>query len=164
LVENAVIATERTAVAVETHVPPVVERQIAARVPEPAPQPPQTLPKSRNQASARTLQLRLNGQLWEVVIETNTDPAVADWLSYSKRDAADADKRTRYVDIRINLSHPFVDRFIGANQENVELFLRIAAALSLSLLSAQDVGMGKGNAVVLGNFNELLRDALSKAA
>lgn len=163
LVTNAVEATERTATVVEAYAPPIVERQRSMQVTEPPPAPPSMLSPPNQQASSRNLQLRLNGQLWEVVIETVTDATVADWLSYAKRDAGQTESRARYVDIRLNLSHPFVDRFVGANQENVELLLRFAVAMSLSLISAQDVGMGKGNAVVLRNFNELLRDALSRA-
>jgi hypothetical protein len=162
LVNNAVSATERTANAVEVHAPPVVERQISAKIPTPPPSAPQSLSFPIHRASCRTFDLKLNGQFWKVVIETVVDPAVADWLAYSKRDLSGTDVRTRSVDIRVNLSHPFVDRFVGVEQENIELLLRLAVGLALSLISAQDVGMGKGNSVILGNFNELLRDALSR--
>ena len=162
LITNAVVATDRTAIAVETHVPPVVDRQLAKGIPDPPPSPPESLPLPEHPASSRNLQLYVNGQFWKVIIETIMDAAVADWLSYSKRENSPTDGRERHVDIRVNLLHPFVDRFVGVEQENIELLLRLAVALSLSLISAQDVGMGKGNAVILGNFNELLRDALSR--
>lgn len=162
IILSATAATERTAAVVEAHAPPVVEKQSTAVVLEPVLEVPKVLTPVEALTSSRKIRLVLNKQEWNITIETIFDHAVGDWISYSKREIAPFDGRSRSIDIRVNLAHPFVTKFIGAQQENVEIFIRIAVGFALSLISAQDIGMGRGNPVILGNFNELLRDVLSK--
>lgn len=74
----------------------------------------------------------------------------------------DEDK-TRRLGIDLSLAHPFSAEFLGANNENVELFLRIAAALSISLVLSQDIS-GEPPESCLYHFNYLLRGAISRAS
>jgi hypothetical protein len=59
-------------------------------------------------------------------------------------------------------AHPFVTRFIGANNENVELLLRTATAFALALVMAEDA-TSVSPSFALHYVNTLLRDALSEA-
>jgi hypothetical protein len=65
--------------------------------------------------------------------------------------------------VDLALAHPFSSEFLGANNENVELFLRIATAVCISLVLAQDV-TGEAPEAVLYHFNYLMRGALVHAA
>jgi hypothetical protein len=125
---------------------------------------PPTLPASDLKSSERTVTLDDGSYKWVVTLRTSVDPAREDWVSVAKEDpeAGDEDK-TRRLGIDLGLAHPFSAEFLGANNENVELFLRIAAAVSISLVLSEDIS-GNPPESVLYHFNYLLRGALSRAS
>ncbi|MBX3619355.1 MAG: ATP-binding protein [Rhizobacter sp.] len=125
---------------------------------------PQALPAIDLKASERTVTLDDGSYKWVVTLRTSIDPAREDWVSVAKEDpkAGDEDK-TRRLGIDLSLAHPFSAEFLGANNENVELFLRIAAAVSISLVLSEDTS-GEPPESVLYHFNYLLRGAMSRAS
>lgn len=125
---------------------------------------PQTLAPSMLQASERTVCVNDGNWDWVITIRTSVDPAREDWVSLAKQDPLPGDiDDTRRLVVELALSHPFSSEFLGANNENVELFLRIATAVCLSLVLAEDV-TGEAPEAVLYQFNYLMRGALIRAA
>lgn len=161
LTTGAQKATERTAATIERDVPPVLASQITRR-PDPQP-PPADLPTTEARASIREIDVELNGQPWQIIVETTLDPSIGDWITISDRpDYQDprTRRRIRRVAVRMSLAHPFMDRFCGSDSGSIEALLRIAAGLGLSQTAARDVGATMTN-TILRNLNELLRNALS---
>ncbi|MGM3411925.1 ATP-binding protein [Ralstonia holmesii] len=125
---------------------------------------PQMLAPSTLQASERTVCVNDGNWDWVITIRTSVDPAREDWVSLAKQDPLPGDiDDTRRLVVELALSHPFSSEFLGANNENVELFLRIATAVCLSLVLAEDV-TGEAPEAVLYQFNYLMRGVLIRAA
>jgi hypothetical protein len=158
---KAQIATDNVAEVVEQDVPPVLQKE-AIEPSQPPPVPPD-VPKSELQASERTIYVETDKQRWEVTIRTTVDPGIGSWLRLGdvvRRKKPDADLRG--VTIDVSLAHPFSQQFLGANNENLELLLRFATGIALSLVLAADA-TGVSAAFALHHLNTLLRDALSRA-
>jgi hypothetical protein len=97
-------------------------------------------------------------------VRTTVDPTVSDWLrvgEQSKQTNLEGMEQ-RKLSIDVSMAHPFVQQFIGANNENAELFVRFAVGFALALLKAQ---MAKGHSlhVALFYLNRLLREALARS-
>jgi hypothetical protein len=122
---------------------------------------PLTLVPSALQASERSV--CVNDGLWDwvITIRTTVDPAREDWVSLARQDPRPGDlSDTRRLIIELALAHPFSSEFLGANNENIELFLRIATAVCISLVLAED-HTAQSPEAVLHHFNQLMRGALS---
>jgi hypothetical protein len=157
---NAQRATDHVAEAVERDVAPLLEHE-ADSPSSPPPLPPE-VPKSSLEASTRTVTLTAAGQQWEVTIRTTVDPAVGPWLRLGEQTRRLAGPDTvRCISIDVALVHPFTQQFLGANHENLELFLRFAAGIALALVMAAAGGGGPPQ-FALHHLNSLLRDALSQ--
>ncbi len=161
---------ETRAVAATASVAQYLERDIAPLLveahsnPTDAPPLPDTLPSSALQASERTVQIDDGNWLWAITIRTTVDPAREEWLRLAKQESLDDDsERVRRLCIELSLAHPFSSEFLGANNENVELFLRIATAVSISLVLSEDIS-GDAPEVVLYHFNYMMRGALIRAS
>lgn len=122
--------------------------------------------------SPRVIELALDGQRWLIHVDLSNDPAVGEWLSV--RDVPDPPssalegndralgwRSARRVDIRLALAHPFTERFAGAEPSQIEPLIRIAVALGVAEIRAQQGGV-KFAGAIRRNVNELLRDSLSK--
>ena len=159
---RAAVATSSVADYLEKNVAPLlVESKANPTVASPL---PQTLAPSELQASERTVAVNDGSWDWVITIRTSVDPAKEDWVSLAKQDPlpGDLDEARRLV-VDLALAHPFSSEFLGANNENVELFLRIATAICISLVLAEDV-TGDAPEAVLYQFNYLMRGALIHAA
>jgi hypothetical protein len=159
---RAQAATDSVAEIVQTELPPIIERAAASSDPLP-PLPPE-LPPSDNLVSERTVELSCAGQDWEILVRTTVDPSVGDWLSIGERYVRTQEKghKVRCLTIEVSWVHPFAARFLGANNENVELLLRSATAFALSLVLTEDA-TSVSPSFALHYVNTLLRDALSEA-
>lgn len=156
---RAQAATDHVADEVETVLQPVLKRE-AEQPAEPVPTP-ETVSKSALQASERTIRLDDGRSHWEITIRTTVDPAIGDWLRLGKQSKReDGGREYRCLVIELSLAHPFVVQFLGASNENVELFIRFATGVALSLVLAS-FGGGGDPSFALHHLNTLLRDALS---
>lgn len=159
---RAAVATENVAKHLEEDVAPLL---VEARQ---YPVSPDTLaielPDNNLKASERSVTLDDGAYTWVVTLRTLVDPAREDWVSVAKQDSQAGDgERTRRLGIDLSLAHPFSAEFLGANNENIELFLRIATAVSISLVLSEDF-LGNPPESVLHNFNYLLRGALARTS
>nr|WP_314360698.1 ATP-binding protein [uncultured Achromobacter sp.] len=158
---RAVSATASVADYIEKDVAPLLAQSQAN--PTAGPPLPQTLPPSELQASEKTVTVNDGNWDWVITIRTSVDLAREDWVSLAKQDPIPTDDDdTRRLIVDLALTHPFSSQFLGANNENVELFLRIATAVCISLVLAQDV-TGEAPEAVLYHFNYLMRGALTRA-
>mgnify|MGYP003583303935 CR=1 FL=1 len=147
------LATDVAPLLVAAHVNPVETSPL-----------PESLPVSQLQASERTVEIDDGNWRWAITIRTSVDPAREDWVSLAKQESLQGDvARVRRLCVDLSLAHPFSSEFLGANNENVELFLRIAAAVCISLLLSEDV-TGEAPESVLYHFNYLMRGALIRAS
>jgi hypothetical protein len=131
------------------------------------PAEPTVLPYEINssllQASERTVTVDDGDYLWIITLRTSLDPARDEWVSLAKLEQEKEDtSRVRRLILDLSLAHPFSTEFIGANNENVELFLRMASAVCISLVLSEDL-TGEPPQSVLHHFNFLLRGALTRA-
>lgn len=126
---------------------------------------PEVLVPSALQASERTVEINDGTYAWRITLRTSVDPAREDWLSLAKADSLDdgLQGEIRRLFIDLSLAHPFSAEFIGSNFENVELFLRIATAVSIALVLSEDMS-GESPDTVLHHFNLLMRGALIRAS
>lgn len=156
--KNALEATITVANHIESTIAPII---IEARENPPSPPPlPLELEPSPLQASERTVNVDDGDWNWAITLRTSIDPAVNDWISLSKMEKEDEDSsRLRRISLDLSLAHPFSSEFLGPNNENVELFLRIATAICISLVLSEDLTSEPPH-VVLCHLNSLLRGAL----
>jgi hypothetical protein len=117
------------------------------------------LPSTPTLAS-REVTLGFKGETWRIRIELSDDPSEGDWLSLS--DVVPSASSERLIEIRVSYTHPFMMRFASRGGEDLEVMLRMAAALALAEALARNNGV-KMAGTVRRNFNEILRDALSAA-
>lgn len=158
--QQAILATELVAQYIEEQVAPLLVDSRA----NPA-DPPELLPEimpSPLQASERKLCIDDSFYVWNITLRTSVEPARNEWFLMSKLDQNEgSNARTRSLIIDVSLAHPFSSRFIGTSHENIELFLRIASAIGVSLMLSEDI-TGEPPQSVLHHFNYLMRGKLMK--
>lgn len=162
LEKGAERAVERTAQAIQEDASHVLEHQIDANLGLEG--LPQTLPVSTF-ASTREIDVELKNKKWRIVLELSIDPSVEDWITLSDK-TTDLPKKgkepaRRQITVRLSLTHPFMERFGGTSQEQIEPLLRVAAAIALAEITARESGV-KYAGEIRRNINELMRDAFSK--
>lgn len=150
LAPAATAAATRTAHAVGLHAGPAVER-LAGASPEETPLPgPESPVLVRRDA---TIQFR--GAAWTVSIEATNDPAIGDCFSVT-----DTHRAQRRIEAKVALNHPFIRRWVGITAEEIEPFLRLAAALALAEVSASLGGVALAG-TIRRNLNDLLTNAFA---
>lgn len=155
-------ATERTGTALERNLPALVQD---LREPDQEPAPaalPEVAPESQ-----RTIDVAIDGTVWRVVLELVNDPAIGDWLSISDAavaaaEAGQGEGGAQLLGLRVGLSHPFIERFAGADAEKLEPLVRLAAGIGLAEKLAR-LGGVRGAGAVRHNLNRILKDALARS-
>jgi hypothetical protein len=156
--QAAETASERTGQSLERHGVEAIER--AASEPTDI-EPPQELHEA-DLASRRVIDLNFENRRWRIVLELSDDPAVGDWLEISDAVVADEDAEEReLLGLRVSLTHPFMERFVGADREKIEPVLRVAAALGLAEKVSRDGGVRQAGAIRM-KLNKILTLALSR--
>lgn len=154
--ERARKATDTVATVIERDLPVVLEFD-EEQPAEPAPIPPALLAPSV-MLTERIINVKTHNSQWRLTVRTTLDPSIGDWLKLgeSKR-VTEGGATLNQVDVHVSLAHPFVVRFIGAGNENIELFIRMAAAFALAFR----LGDAAGRCGYLHYLNDLLREPFS---
>ena len=154
--ERARKATDTVATVIERDLPVVLEFD-EEQPAEPAPIPPALLAPSV-MLTERIINVKTHNSQWRLTVRTTLDPSIGDWLKLgeSKR-VTEGGATLNLVDVHVSLAHPFVVRFIGAGNENIELFIRMAAAFALAFR----LGDAAGRCGYLHYLNDLLREPFS---
>lgn len=151
-------ATERTGSSLETHGSETLS-EVTKTPPEDI--TPQELPEVEL-ASRRVVDIDFENRRWRVILELSNDPAVGEWLEVSEAVVSGEDSEGReLLGLRLSLTHPFMDRFAGAEREKIEPILRIAAALVLAEKISRDAGVRQAGAIRT-KLNKVLSQALSR--
>jgi Histidine kinase-, DNA gyrase B-, and HSP90-like ATPase len=137
----------------EVAAPVLFEQTQASSTPEPLP----TTVDIASESVARVIQVTHRGVAWNITIELSLNPAIEDWLSISDDPASSPRRMT----VRMSLAHPFMRRFCRPEAQEIEGFVRVAAALGLAEITARDSGIPQYG-TIRRNLNQLLRDALSR--
>jgi len=112
-------------------------------------------------ATETRIKLPVDGEIWNVLVRTSVDPAVTEWLRVSKSTrSADLAGPVSEVTIDVSMAHPFVQAYIGARNENAELFVRFAALLALAAEKSARASYPFNFALMW--FNRLLRETTPK--
>lgn len=112
-------------------------------------------------ATETRFSLPIDGQVWDVLVRTSVDPAVNEWMRVNKvTRKADLAGEVSEITIDVSMAHPFVQTFIGARNENAELFVRLAVALGLA--AEKSARGGYPIQLALHWLNRLLRESMSK--
>jgi Histidine kinase-, DNA gyrase B-, and HSP90-like ATPase len=156
LTRAAAVAVERTAVAIERDVPSVMAELEYTPPPEAA---PEVFTTSEPPLASRQIEVEHGTMRWRITLETSNDPAVGDWVEIFDRSSDQIG--TQNIGVRLSLAHPFTQRYSTADPDEIELLLRIAAALVLAESIARISG-AKQVGLVRKVFNHLLRDALAR--
>jgi hypothetical protein len=141
---------------VAQHVPQLIDAQLT-RQPESATLPESLPPTAPSTVRETTLALSHGGQNWTVRIELISDESCYDWLQIASEDVS---QNPRLVHIRVNTNHPFMLRHATPDHSELDGFIRIAAGLALSEISARAIGVRQAG-TIRRNLNELLYSALS---
>ena len=159
---KATAATQSVAAHLESKVAPLL---VDARQYPATPVPlAAEIARSSLQASEKIVEIDDSTYLWIITIRTSIDPATEAWVSVAKQEpAVSDDAKVRRLTIDLSLAHPFSAQYIGAQNENIELFLRMASAICISLVLAEDLTSDPPQ-TVLHQLNYLLRDARTRDA
>jgi Histidine kinase-, DNA gyrase B-, and HSP90-like ATPase len=157
---------DNVAETVANNVADVVERELAPVLEEETQHPanPPAVPVVIQAPSVsgfeRTVEVRVSSTIWVLTIKASTDPTVSDWLRVgdSTKPANDGLRR-RSVQVDVSLVHPFAERFAGAGNENMEVFVRFASAAALAAALSSEAG-GKPQ-FFLHHLNKLLRETFA---
>jgi len=113
--------------------------------------------------TVREIEFLHGSDLWRVRVTLGEDPNDKDWLDVKHQIEHEVEKGrpTKYLDIRLALLHPFMDRFAGEAREEIEPLLRVAAGLAISehLARAADV---RGARMIRRGLNRLLKEGLAQ--
>jgi Histidine kinase-, DNA gyrase B-, and HSP90-like ATPase len=156
---QAAAATTAVATYVEKNVAPLLIE--ARQHPIEAQQLPSEISARELQSSERIVEVNDSNHLWVITLRTSVDPATEDWVSVGKSDLPSySGENTRRLTVDLSLAHPFSKEFLGANNENVEVLLRISTAVCIALVLSEDVS-GDPPENFLYHFNHLMRGALA---
>lgn len=151
-------ATNKVADVVERELAPVLEEETLHPANPPA--VPLVIQAPSVSGFERTVEVRVSTTIWTLTIKASTDPTVSDWLRVgdSTKPVQDG-QRQRSVQVDVSLVHPFVERFGGADNENLEVFVRFASASALAAALSSEAG-GKPQ-FFLHHLNKLLRETFA---
>jgi hypothetical protein len=151
-------ATRDTSQAIVQHLPPIIDEQVSA---EPDEEPlPQEL-EDVHEVPTRSEQVELNldhaHRHWTVRVELISDASKDAWYELAE---TEPNRDPTRIHIRMNLDHPFMERFISPDGDEIVPFTRLAAALAIAEITAREVGVRQAGTLRM-NLNQILRSALS---
>ena len=137
-------------------VPPLIDDQLH-RAPALDPLPTELEKKPVDAAREIELFLSHAGERWHVKVELISDESVYEWLDIAKTEAGAGE---RFLQIRVNVGHPFVLRFSSPSGAELIGFVRLAAGLAVAEITASAMGVRQAG-TIRRNLNQLLHDALA---
>lgn len=114
----------------------------------------QVMPE-KNKLEQITEEIEVYGETWIIELDLVDNSEVQDWIEILEE--SDLELGIKKIKIRLSLVHPFMSSF---GTEDIQPFIRLAIALSLSESLARMSGGGPG--AVRRELNKLLRTILSR--
>lgn len=151
-------ATRDTSLVIAQHLPRIIDEQINAD-PDVEPLAAELHPADENTTRSEQVKLELEHahRRWIVTVELVSDAGREAWYELAE---TKTDGETTRVQIRINLGHPFMLRFISPDGDEIVPFTRLAAGLAIAEITAREVGVRQAGTLRM-NLNQILRSALS---
>jgi len=151
-------ATWDTSLAIAQRLPPVIDQQISAKADE-DPLATELDPTHEEPVRSKQVEIELEHahRRWIVTVELLSDRSREAWYDVAEDKT---DGGTARVQIRVNLSHPFMERFISPDGDEIIPFTRLAAGLAIAEITAREVGVRQAG-TLRRNLNQILRSALS---
>ena len=89
-----------------------------------------------------TIDLRYRSRRWKVTVEISNDATqIPDWFEVAEHvEFDDTGGPSAIIRLRMSLRHPFSERYVGVEYENLELLTRFAAALAIAEITAREAG------------------------
>ena len=110
-----------------------------------------------------TIDLRYRSRRWRVTVEISNDSGnVREWFEVAEHvESSERGNLSAVIRLRMSLRHPFSERYVGIEYENLELLTRFAAALAIAEITAREAGARQAGEVGR-RLNELLRTVFSE--
>ena len=109
-----------------------------------------------------TIELSYRSRRWRVTVEISNDLShIRDWFEIAEHVEGDQGDPCDVIRLRMSLRHPFSERYVGVNYENLELLTRFAAGLAIAEITAREAGARQAGEV-RRRFNDLLSTVFSR--
>lgn len=156
--DPAQTAAKDTSNAIAQHLAPVVDEQLQTPpATEPLEESLDDPPGGEIKSSSATINLRHANVDWEVSVEVIADQSRTGWYEIAKCDVED---RVSKLQIRMNVAHPFLQRFVSPGGDELIPFTRLATGLAIAEITARQAGVRQAG-TVRTNLDQILRLALS---
>ena len=100
--------------------------------------------------------------MWRVTVEISNDLShTQDWFEVAEHGESNQGDPVEIIRLRMSLRHPFSERYVGVNYENLELLTRFAAALAIAEVTAREAGARQAGEI-RRRFNDLLSTVFSR--
>jgi hypothetical protein len=86
-----------------------------------------------------------------------SDQATDDWLEFGEEEKVED---AHALHIRVNIAHPFLERFLSTDGSEITAFVRMGAALAVAEATARAAGVRQAGSI-RRSLNQILREALS---
>ena len=109
-----------------------------------------------------TIELEYRSRRWRVTVEISNELShMPDWFEIAEHlESSDGDPHD-VIRLRMSLRHPFSERYVGVDYENLELLTRFAAGLAIAEITARQAGARQAGEV-RRRLNDLLGTVFSK--
>ena len=104
--------------------------------------------------SERNFSVTVLGKEWSIKLQFDNDPANGNFVEVADQSTSPG---TRSLSYRVGLADPFIQAFVGANLENLELISFVAAAVALSEKTTQLAGPDEQAARMRINIGDMLK-------
>ena len=109
-----------------------------------------------------TIELAYRSRRWRVTVEISNDLThIGEWFEVAEHVEADQGDPYDVIRLRMSLRHPFSERYVGVDYENLELLTRFAAGLAIAEITAREAGARQAGEV-RRRFNDLLSTVFSR--
>ena len=149
-------ATEDLAEALVQRLPAIIDSQLQM-TPDSMPPPPALVAAQIQHYVEETINLSHAGTSWCVSVELANGSPHEPWLDIARSREHEG---TMELQIRVNLSHPFMVRFTGPDASELIPMTRMATGLAVAEETARSAGVSQCR-TIRRNLDEILRGALS---
>jgi len=113
---------------------------------------PKSLPEAKNLLKDKRIELSASGEKWIIEVEITNN--AGDWLNiaWDQKEKAGDERRLK---IRVDLASKFMERYVGVDQEKVDIMLLNAAAYAVAIAKVRESG-AKYTGDLLKNINSAL--------
>ena len=109
-----------------------------------------------------TIELVYRSRKWRVTVEISNDLShMRDWFEIAEHVESKHGDPHDVIRLRMSLRHPFSERYVGVDYENLELLTRFAAGLAIAEITAREAGAHQAGEV-RRRFNDLLGTVFSR--